>query len=252
MHQPGIEPGSVPWQGTILPLDHWCLRVFVLRESLQYRTVTHCPIPGSGIWTRAVCPPPNEPVKHRRPVRWPCPLARFAGPQPPPPSPMVVALACEPWWRWRTPPPRRRRRTWRLPPLGGPEVVLHRWRGARCSRCRRQNIIPTRRSSPPTCSRRSPRPNTEVITAYCRHRHLHRSFHILLVIHAVAASSSFATCLVRSGQSTQAANGGTHDGQIPVVDALKQDTSVSRCLYVPSWICSRLGCKCSPHSNPSV
>ncbi|KEH43600.1 hypothetical protein MTR_1g097200 [Medicago truncatula] len=25
LHQPGIEPGSVPWQGTILPLDHWCL-----------------------------------------------------------------------------------------------------------------------------------------------------------------------------------------------------------------------------------
>ncbi|TYG66094.1 hypothetical protein ES288_D06G239900v1 [Gossypium darwinii] len=25
MHQPVIEPGSVPWQGTILPLDHWCL-----------------------------------------------------------------------------------------------------------------------------------------------------------------------------------------------------------------------------------
>ncbi|KAJ0105381.1 hypothetical protein Patl1_18544 [Pistacia atlantica] len=24
MHQPGIEPGSVPWQDTILPLDHWC------------------------------------------------------------------------------------------------------------------------------------------------------------------------------------------------------------------------------------
>ncbi|KAF8045725.1 hypothetical protein N665_4501s0002 [Sinapis alba] len=24
VHQPGIEPGSVPWQGTILPLDHWC------------------------------------------------------------------------------------------------------------------------------------------------------------------------------------------------------------------------------------
>ncbi len=22
VHQPGIEPGSVPWQGTILPLDH--------------------------------------------------------------------------------------------------------------------------------------------------------------------------------------------------------------------------------------
>ncbi|KAF8093325.1 hypothetical protein N665_0384s0012 [Sinapis alba] len=24
VHQPVIEPGSVPWQGTILPLDHWC------------------------------------------------------------------------------------------------------------------------------------------------------------------------------------------------------------------------------------
>ena len=22
LHRPGIEPGSVPWQGTILPLDH--------------------------------------------------------------------------------------------------------------------------------------------------------------------------------------------------------------------------------------
>ena len=27
MHQPGIEAGSVPWQGTILPLDHWCFAV---------------------------------------------------------------------------------------------------------------------------------------------------------------------------------------------------------------------------------
>jgi hypothetical protein len=26
MHRPGIEPGSVPWQGTILPLDHRCRR----------------------------------------------------------------------------------------------------------------------------------------------------------------------------------------------------------------------------------
>ena len=24
LHRPGIEPGSVPWQGTILPLDHRC------------------------------------------------------------------------------------------------------------------------------------------------------------------------------------------------------------------------------------
>ena len=24
LHWPGIEPGSVPWQGTILPLDHQC------------------------------------------------------------------------------------------------------------------------------------------------------------------------------------------------------------------------------------
>ena len=30
LHQPGIEPGSVPWQGTILPLDHWC---FLLHKS---------------------------------------------------------------------------------------------------------------------------------------------------------------------------------------------------------------------------
>ena len=27
LHQPGIEPGSVPWQGTILPLDHWCTKL---------------------------------------------------------------------------------------------------------------------------------------------------------------------------------------------------------------------------------
>nr|PNR49195.1 hypothetical protein PHYPA_011091 [Physcomitrium patens] len=26
VHRPGIEPGSVPWQGTILPLDHRCQR----------------------------------------------------------------------------------------------------------------------------------------------------------------------------------------------------------------------------------
>ena len=24
MHQSGIETESAPWQGTILPLDHWC------------------------------------------------------------------------------------------------------------------------------------------------------------------------------------------------------------------------------------
>ena len=29
VHQPGIEPGSVPWQGTILPLDHWCILLLV-------------------------------------------------------------------------------------------------------------------------------------------------------------------------------------------------------------------------------
>ncbi|KAK5786287.1 hypothetical protein PVK06_040921 [Gossypium arboreum] len=28
MHQPGIEPGSVPWQETILPLDHWCFAAY--------------------------------------------------------------------------------------------------------------------------------------------------------------------------------------------------------------------------------
>ena len=30
MHQPGIEPGSVPWEDTILQLDHWCLLLTVL------------------------------------------------------------------------------------------------------------------------------------------------------------------------------------------------------------------------------
>ena len=30
LHQPGIEPGSVPWQGTILPLDHWCFDVHLM------------------------------------------------------------------------------------------------------------------------------------------------------------------------------------------------------------------------------
>ncbi|KAJ0017541.1 hypothetical protein Pint_10421 [Pistacia integerrima] len=34
MHQPGIEPGSVPWQGTILPLDHWCFAIETLFKSI--------------------------------------------------------------------------------------------------------------------------------------------------------------------------------------------------------------------------
>ena len=29
LHRPGIEPGSQPWQGCILPLDHRCLRYSV-------------------------------------------------------------------------------------------------------------------------------------------------------------------------------------------------------------------------------
>jgi hypothetical protein len=40
LHQPGIEPGSVPWQGTILPLDHWCFllwsRIRLLKIQLKY------------------------------------------------------------------------------------------------------------------------------------------------------------------------------------------------------------------------
>ena len=36
MHQPGIEPGSVPWQGTILPLDHWCLLFSFLYTNYLY------------------------------------------------------------------------------------------------------------------------------------------------------------------------------------------------------------------------
>jgi hypothetical protein len=39
MHQPGIEPGSVPWQGTILPLDHWCFILLKLVFSFKWMTV---------------------------------------------------------------------------------------------------------------------------------------------------------------------------------------------------------------------
>ncbi|XLT00975.1 hypothetical protein HN51_050326 [Arachis hypogaea] len=35
VHQPGIEPGSVPWQGTILPLDHWCFAAAIIRFILN-------------------------------------------------------------------------------------------------------------------------------------------------------------------------------------------------------------------------
>ena len=28
MHKPGIEPGSIAWQATILPLDHLCFQHF--------------------------------------------------------------------------------------------------------------------------------------------------------------------------------------------------------------------------------
>ena len=38
MHQPGIKPGSEPWQGTILPLDHWC---FCFLDSIC-RQSFHC------------------------------------------------------------------------------------------------------------------------------------------------------------------------------------------------------------------
>ena len=27
MHKPGIEPGSIAWQATILPLDHLCISI---------------------------------------------------------------------------------------------------------------------------------------------------------------------------------------------------------------------------------
>ena len=29
MHKPGIEPGSIAWQATILPLDHLCLCIIL-------------------------------------------------------------------------------------------------------------------------------------------------------------------------------------------------------------------------------
>ncbi|CAA6661786.1 unnamed protein product [Spirodela intermedia] len=39
MHQPGIEPGSVPWQGTILPLDHCCS--CFLRSPIYHGVLSH-------------------------------------------------------------------------------------------------------------------------------------------------------------------------------------------------------------------
>ncbi|TYI24245.1 hypothetical protein ES332_A06G220200v1 [Gossypium tomentosum] len=36
LHQPGIEPGSVPWQGTILPLDHWYLLGVIFKYPYNY------------------------------------------------------------------------------------------------------------------------------------------------------------------------------------------------------------------------
>ncbi|CAN1269035.1 hypothetical protein LINPERPRIM_LOCUS13427 [Linum perenne] len=35
MHQSGIEPRSVPWQGIILPLDHWWFLLLVLYDILH-------------------------------------------------------------------------------------------------------------------------------------------------------------------------------------------------------------------------
>ena len=35
LHRPGIEPGSVPWQGTILPLDHRCIG-FIASSAINF------------------------------------------------------------------------------------------------------------------------------------------------------------------------------------------------------------------------
>ena len=43
MHQPGIEPGSVPWQGTILPLDHWCRGWFADHLVIISILIAMCP-----------------------------------------------------------------------------------------------------------------------------------------------------------------------------------------------------------------
>ncbi|KAG2672904.1 hypothetical protein I3760_13G063300 [Carya illinoinensis] len=58
MHQPGIEPGSVPWQGTILPLDHcyksgrtWLFKSRLIKLSL----------------IKAVCSGTNAPLAIRTP-----------------------------------------------------------------------------------------------------------------------------------------------------------------------------------------
>lgn len=40
LHRPGIEPGSVPWQGTILPLDHRCTQVAAAGDRTRVTRVT--------------------------------------------------------------------------------------------------------------------------------------------------------------------------------------------------------------------
>ncbi|KAK3019330.1 hypothetical protein RJ639_003861 [Escallonia herrerae] len=49
MHQPGIEPGSVPWQGTILPLDHWCHLEWrgIWKLEMAIPVFRSCPVPHS-------------------------------------------------------------------------------------------------------------------------------------------------------------------------------------------------------------
>ncbi|KAF8116269.1 hypothetical protein N665_0020s0120 [Sinapis alba] len=54
MHQPGIEPGSVPWQGTILPLDHWCLLFTVYSKTLENSSIQRTLSKGTGLLHAAI------------------------------------------------------------------------------------------------------------------------------------------------------------------------------------------------------
>jgi hypothetical protein len=37
VHRPGIEPGSHPWQGCILPLDHRCSGAFSKGRAVRWK-----------------------------------------------------------------------------------------------------------------------------------------------------------------------------------------------------------------------
>ena len=109
MHRPGIEPGSVPWQGTILPLDHRCKGITHVRVSPLPGIEPGSPAWQAGILTtilqrlfhghrgRMLSPDPNPVVgdvcvlqhnayKTKVSLNTLCPLRRGVLPRPPHPA----------------------------------------------------------------------------------------------------------------------------------------------------------------------